>query len=132
MENTGIVTEVRDGKARIRIDRVSACGGNCVSCKGCPSEAVFVEVEDRIGLHQGEFVLLHMETRRFLYSSLIGYGLLALLVLAGAILGYCVFQVELISVLGAVCGLVIGLIVLKVIFGKRQQSITVRKKEDLS
>ena len=43
MEQTGYVTKVSDGRIKVRVIRESSCGGNCVSCKGCPSGIQLIE-----------------------------------------------------------------------------------------
>ena len=113
MEQKGIVTAVEGGEAKIRVDRVSACGGNCVSCKGCPSEAVFVTVTDHLGLQPGETVRLRTETKGVLIGAFVGYVGLAVLILLGAIVGYLAGKQEGFAVLGAFSGLVAGLIILR-------------------
>ena len=43
MEQTGYVTKVSDDRIKVRVIRESSCGGNCVSCKGCPSGIQLIE-----------------------------------------------------------------------------------------
>ena len=76
MEQTGYVVEIKNGVAKIRIDRESACGGKCVSCKGCPSNAIIVEAKNELNLNKGDIVTLYEDTRKVMKYAFIGLSLI--------------------------------------------------------
>ncbi len=127
MVQTGYVVEVTETGAKVRVDRESACGGNCVSCKGCPTSAVIVECVTLEKVAVGEVVELTMKSSRFFKNAALGYGLLTVLMLLGATCGYTIFKSEGASVFGAAIGIVIGLLALKVCFKKNKSQIEARK-----
>ncbi len=116
MEQTGYVIESKNGVAKIRIDRESACGGNCVSCKGCPSSAVIVEAKDTIGLHKGDMITLFEDSRKVIKYAIIGYGLMALLLVLGAVVGYMMTKRDIMALIYAAVFLLIGFLIVKLIF----------------
>ena len=75
MVQRGYVTEVGDKFVKVRIERQSACGGNCASCLGCPAEAKIIECPYRGKLVKGDRVELVMEDKRFFKNVFWGYGL---------------------------------------------------------
>lgn len=127
MEQTGYVTEINNGILKVRVDRESACGGHCVSCKGCPSSAVIVECDASPDISVGDTVLLSVPTSRFFKNAFWGYGFITLLILVGAILGYKIGTSDNASVLGAFAGLFIGLVTVKLIFRKKTVKLTAKK-----
>ena len=116
MEQTGYVIESKNGIAKIRVDRESACGGNCVSCKGCPSSAVIVEAKDTIGLSKGDVITLFEDSRKVIKYAIIGYGLMALLLVAGAVIGYMITKRDIIALISAAVFLLVGFLIIKLIF----------------
>lgn len=127
MRQEGYVTAVLGNKAKIRVDRESACGGNCVSCKGCPAEATVVECEITQDIQVGDRVELTMSDVRFLGGVALGYGILTLLAVCGAVLGFMIEKSEGASFVGLVTGIVLGIIVLRIAFSTRRIEITARK-----
>ena len=61
MEQTGYVTKVSDGRIKVRVIRESSCGGNCVSCKGCPSGIQLIECAAYDGAAVGDRVILYAD-----------------------------------------------------------------------
>ena len=96
MENSGVVTEVSDGKVKIRIERESACGGNCKQCAGC-DRLVMIEAEDVDNFCVGDAVNIKMDNRMFLRDAFVGYGVPSIFFVAGAAAGYGLSGSELIS-----------------------------------
>ena len=43
MVKSGFVVEVGEKLVKVRIERQSACGGNCAGCLGCPANAKIIE-----------------------------------------------------------------------------------------
>lgn len=130
MENLGIITEVTKDKIKIRIDRQSACGGNCQSCAGCPSNAVVVEAERDADYHIGETVKLVTDTKVFLKSAFIGYGTMVILMVICAVGGYMYSKSESFSVISAFAGLVIGFFILKIVYRNQKEQYKIVKIEE--
>ena len=127
MENIGIVTQVTGKIAKVRVDRESACGGNCVSCKGCPGSAVIIETENTNNFYVGEKVRLTIDNKEFLKSAIIGYGIMAILMVAFAIGGYMLLHNESMSIVSAFVGLVIGFFILKIMYRGQKEKYIIEK-----
>lgn len=128
MKQYGYVTEISDGTAKVRVMRESSCGGNCVSCKGCPAGVVTAECMVKGEVSVGDRVCLTMGKRSFYKGVFFGYGFTAALMVIGSVVGYSWFSTEGASVLGAVIGLGIGLISAKLVFNGKSE-ITAEKTE---
>ncbi len=128
MEQTGYVIESKSGIAKIRVDRESSCGGNCVSCKGCPTSAVIVEAEDKLGLTKGDVVTLYEDTKKIIGYAIIGYGLMAVLLIIGAVIGFIVSKNDIISLLSAAACLLIGFLIVKFAFRNTKSEFTVKNR----
>ena len=116
MEQTGYVVSVSGGAAKVRVDRESACGGNCVSCKGCPASAVIVDVADELGLRKGDVVTLYEDTKKVIKYAAIGYGLMAVLLVVGAVVGFILTQRDIMAIIGAAVALLVGFLIVKIFF----------------
>lgn len=127
MVQTGYVVELTESGAKVRVDRESACGGNCVSCKGCPASAVIVECTVAEEVNVGDEVELTMPNGSFFKNAALGYGLLVALMILGAVIGYCAFKSEGASVIGAIIGIVLGLLALKMGFRNSKSEIVATK-----
>ncbi len=130
MEQFGFVTSIEDGLAKIRVDRESACGGNCAGCHGCPQNAIIISWPDNPEnpFMIGERVKVTMPTNNFFAGIFKSYGVLILALLAGAILGYEITGIDGGSVVGVFIGLVIGGFVVKLISDKSKNAISVTKE----
>ncbi len=115
MENTGYIVDISEDKVIVRVDRESACGGHCVSCKGCPQGAVVAECRLKGRANVGDEVRLYMDNSKFFKNIFLGYGQTAILMVLGAVLGYTIFKTEISSVLGSFLGLFIGIAIAKII-----------------
>lgn len=129
LKQIGYVTEVLDDTIKVRVDRESSCGGNCVSCKGCPASAVIVECKTNGDIEKGDRVKIVLPNRKFFKNIFLGYGLSIILMVAGAVLGYVIFQSEGASVLGTALGLALGLIMQRLIFRGRSDELIATKCE---
>lgn len=127
MRQEGYVAAVSGDTVKIRVDRESACGGNCVSCKGCPAEAVMIECKTAEKLEVGDRVELTMSTGRFLGNAALGYGVLTALAISGAILGYTFRESEGASVLGALVGIILGIAIFRIAFAQDRNEIRIEK-----
>lgn len=123
MEQTGYVTDVKNKKVYVRVDRESSCGGNCVSCKGCPTSAVIVECTSHDSLKPGDTVRLVMPTKSFFVNLFWGYGQMIVLAIIGAVVSYNIFKTEISSVLGLAVGIACGLGISKLIFKKKKTEV---------
>lgn len=110
MEQTGFVAERCGDRVKIRVDRESACGGNCAGCHGCPQNAILITCADDIDhpFALGEKVQVVMSTGTFFSGMFLSYGVLIVTVLLGAVLGFYLTRSEGFSVLGAFLGLLLG------------------------
>lgn len=116
MEQTGYVLESKNGIAKVRVERESSCGGNCVSCKGCPTGAVIVDAKDTIGLSRGDVVTLFEDTKKVIGYAVVGYGLMALLLVVGAVIGYIITKNDVLSLVSAAVFLLLGFLIVKLLF----------------
>lgn len=86
MKQTGLVVEVVEDKAKIKMQRHTACG-DCGACQASESQLkLTIEAENNIGAKPGDFVEVDMETLDFLSATIIVY-LFPLLALMVGILG---------------------------------------------
>ncbi len=129
MEQIGYVTEVLGDTIKVRVDRESSCGGNCVSCKGCPTSAVIVECKTIGDIEKGDRVKIVLPDRKFFKNVFLGYGLSVILMVAGAVFGYIMFHSEGASVLGTALGLALGLIIQRLIFKGKSDELIATKYE---
>lgn len=123
MIQKGYVTEVGEGYVKVRVERQSACGGNCASCLGCPSDAKIVKCPCRGTVVKGDTVELVMDGGRFFKNIFWGYILPTVLTVAGAAAGYILTKKEGASVLGAGLGLAAGLALDRIIFRRKETEI---------
>ena len=129
MEQTGYVVEIKNGVAKIRIDRESACGGKCVSCKGCPSNAILVEAKNELNLNKGDIVTLYEDTRKVMKYAFIGYGLLAILLVVGAIVGYVLTKRDIMALVSAALFVAVGFLIIKFSFRNIDSEFTIKSVE---
>lgn len=127
MKQYGYITEVLNDTIKVRVIRESSCGGNCVSCKGCPTDAVIIECDKNDDYCVGEKVGLIMNDKTYYKGLFWGYGLLILLTVILSVLGYYLFKTELASVLGGGIGLILGLLLSKLIFKNKEIEIKAEK-----
>ncbi len=129
MEQTGFVAEINNGIAKVRVDRESACGGNCAGCHGCPQTALVVSclIDPENPVQRGEKVKVVMPTGRFFSGIFKSYGVLIFMVLLGAVLGFYLTGVEGFSVLGAVLGLLLGGSWVHLLSKRSKQDIKIEK-----
>ena len=128
MVQYGYVTSVSDNKIKVSVVRESACGGNCVSCKGCPSDRVIIDyiTDDYKKFSIGDYVKIEMPTASFFKGAFGGYILSSFLTLLFAVLGYWFFKSEGMSVISGMLGLIFGLVCVKLIFGKENSLIVTK------
>lgn len=115
MEQIGYVVKLCGDKIKVRVERESSCGGNCASCKGCPSNAVIIECAAPQAVKVGDTVKLVMRTKSFFANAAVGYGFPVLLMIIGAIVGYYMGKSETASVFGVILGLAAAMVLLKIL-----------------
>lgn len=120
MEQTGYVTEVSDGRIKVRVIRQSACGGNCASCSGCPSEVQLIECAAYDGAAVGDRVTLYARSRCVIGGAAVGYAMPAMLAVCGAVLGFAVRSTDAASAIGAAVGIALGLVLARIISARRK------------
>lgn len=132
MRQQGHVTQVEGDRVKIRVLRESACGGNCVSCQGCPTGAVVLDWpnDPQRPFWVGEPVELEMPTGRFFRGMVWSYGMPAALMVAGAILGYAVSHADGGAALGAFGGVLAGILIVRWTSRRLETGIRVLRRED--
>ncbi|MCH5184493.1 MAG: SoxR reducing system RseC family protein [Oscillospiraceae bacterium] len=74
METLGIVESVDGRYINVRIDRESACGGNCGSCGGCGGgNGRVVRVLNSVGAKEGSRVVMKMSASKVLFAAFLVY-----------------------------------------------------------
>ncbi len=131
MEQIGYVAKIENGIVKIKVERESACGGNCAGCHGCPQNAVFVEApnDPEKPFLIGEEVVVVMPTKSFFAGMLKSYGVMIFTMIFGALLGFFIFQKEVFSVIGGFSGLVFGGWLVHLLGKQTSSHITVLRKE---
>ncbi len=88
MENIGIVKKVEDNEAVVEIQRTSACGESCASCKGgCIPTKKYVEAVNLPEAKVGQRVKIELQTKKVLNAAMIMYLLPLLNTFIGVLLG---------------------------------------------
>jgi sigma-E factor negative regulatory protein RseC len=88
MKQTGVVIGLEGDKAKIRMQRHTACG-DCGACQVSKSQLnVTLEAENILGAKTGDFVEVDMETMDFLSAVVLVYFFPLLSFIAGIFAGY--------------------------------------------
>ncbi|MDF2891362.1 MAG: positive regulator of sigma RseC/MucC [Clostridia bacterium] len=88
MKQTGVVVGIEGDKAKIRMQRHTACG-DCGACGVSESQLkVTVEAENTVGAKTGDFVELDMETVDFLSAVVVVYLFPLIALIIGIFAGY--------------------------------------------
>lgn len=88
MEKIGVVKEIGEGIATVEIQRVSACGESCASCKGgCKPTAIRVEATNKARAQVGQRVKLNMEDKKVFKAAFLVYMIPLMGMIAGIVLG---------------------------------------------
>lgn len=131
MENIGFITEIKNDRAKIKVKRDSACGSNCQSCGGCELKEHFIEADIKTDFlyspSPGDEVKIKLDNKTFYLYSATGYAIFVALLIIGGFLGYNFYKTETASFLGALCGLLIGFIIVKFIFRNKKTCLKIEK-----
>ncbi len=88
MENIGVVKKTEGNEAVVEIQRTSACGESCASCKGgCIPTKRYVEVVNLSEAKVGQRVKIELQTKKVLNAAMIMYLLPLLSTFIGVLLG---------------------------------------------
>ncbi len=99
------------GEARLRLDRQSACSGDCNQCAGCGAarETLLFTARNPIGARPGELVTVKSGSGPVLLAAAVLYGVPVALFFLGYLFGYLVWdQGPLLGGLGFVLGIVLA------------------------
>ncbi|MBR2477100.1 MAG: SoxR reducing system RseC family protein [Clostridia bacterium] len=114
MTGEGVVLSTDGTYATVRVEKKSACSGECASCGLCQKPVFDVKARNKAGAETGDRVKLYLPSCKIYVAAMVVYMLPVLLILA--VLGIC-------SILGApsfvapiICGvmLVVWLMVIRV------------------
>lgn len=134
MQQFGYVVGVDKNIVTIKINRESACGGNCVSCGGCKKGAcIMIECiyKEQEPVQTGDTVIVTMDNKSFFKNAFLCYGLEIFGIIAGAVVGYMIMHKELASFIGAVLGFIVFAVILHFVDKKRAEKTAFEyKKKD--
>lgn len=90
MAEKGVVTELKDNLAVIKMTRVEACA-KCRSCiAGMTEKEMIMEAENKCNANVGDWVELELAENGFFNAVIIMYGIPLVGFMAGLLLGYFV------------------------------------------
>jgi sigma-E factor negative regulatory protein RseC len=88
MKQTGVVIGIEGDKAKIKMQRHTACG-DCGACQVSSNQLnVTLEAQNPVGAAAGDFVEVDMETMDFLSAVILVYLLPLVALVAGIFAGY--------------------------------------------
>lgn len=93
MTGEGVVVEIIGNKAKVRIEKKSACSGECSSCGLCSNPVYDVEAINKANAKVGEKVKLFMPTKKVVGIAFLVY--MAPILTIFLIMGICtVFKIN--------------------------------------
>ena len=95
MKEVGIVEEIDREFIRVRVAKKSACGENCVSCRGgcVPTERI-ISVKNTVPCDVGDKVVLEIKSERVIGAAFLVYIVPLLSLFLGYFLGDYAFKSE--------------------------------------
>jgi sigma-E factor negative regulatory protein RseC len=89
LEEVGLVIEIRDGHARVKMDRKAACEtcGRCGMAALSKGSEIIVDAVNRVGARTGDRVILLMESKAVLSAAFFVFIMPLLVGAAGYALG---------------------------------------------
>ncbi len=119
MEKYGTVKETSGGFMNVTILRDSACGDNCAACGLCGNgREMTLRLKNTKGFRTGDKIRLTSSDKAFLKHSAAGYLSLTALLVAGGVIG-SLFGGDWMAFVGALVGLALGIMVLKLFFTEK-------------
>jgi len=83
MNEQGEVIEIIGDNVRVKIDRKSACGGNCADCGMCSKNANIIIAKNEANAQQGDTVMVRMSSGNVLTAAFLVYVLPLIMFFAG-------------------------------------------------
>lgn len=119
MIRAGQISESKNGRLRVTFCRPEACA-KCGACEGNKKQTdIWVNGEGKVG----DIAMVDLPDKTVVLASLTAYGLPLVLLLAGLIIGHLISpQSDIASVIGAIIGLCVSLIFLKITEKARSKS----------
>jgi sigma-E factor negative regulatory protein RseC len=125
MEETGLVIKVEGRRAFVAVERKSAC-------ESCPASAIckpteegsLIEAINEAGAQIGDRVIVSLKAFSYLKGSIIAYGIPALSLIAGAVMGkeilkgFVKLDPELLSAIGGLVFFTLSFVIIK-LFSKK-------------
>lgn len=124
LQDAIVVKIIDNAAAEVRVERGSACGSACVSCKGCAYKgAINVVAVNKVSAGVGDRVLLESKTSKILGAALLLYILPFFALFAGYALASALGLPENASALAGIGALIAGISAI---------ALTQRKKKDFT
>ncbi len=116
MNLIGKIEKVDPKFATVFVQPASACGGHCGSCGGCSQEGRHIKIKNQ-DYRLGQWLEIEVDDNKALYALLTSAGLILALLFAGYYLFTNLFPQsgEIIGVLGAIIGILVGAIIVKLL-----------------
>ena len=88
MKQCGQIVQIKDGTAKVKMQRHSSCAG-CNACKmGSSEKPIELEAINPIGAREGEWVEVEMESQYVLTAAFMMYMIHLLFLIAGVLIGH--------------------------------------------
>ncbi len=137
MIESGVVVEVKDGLALVRVASQSGCEKCSAAgfCNYMGENTRVVEVVNTVGAQKGDSVEIGVPSKYTMIAALLIFIVPMVLAIAGVIVGIFLFQTEVAQILGGIIGIVAGILLVKLIdiwvrrTGRLRPRILIIKKE---
>ena len=115
MKEVGTVQKIDGEYAFIRVEKKSACGENCATCKGgcVPTERI-IKVKNTKKCQSGDKVALDMNTKKVMSAAFMVYIIPLVMLILGYFLGESLFGNEGSAILSGVVLMIISMIIIAV------------------
>ena len=108
---------------------ISSAAFKVVSVTDTPPNAIIVEAKNELNLNKGDIVTLYEDTRKVMKYAFIGYGLLAILLVVGAIVGYVLTKRDIMALVSAALFVAVGFLIIKFSFRNIDSEFTIKSVE---
>ena len=127
MTQNGVVKQLlTHGRARVEVERGTACGGSCGSCEACVYDSrLVIDAENDICARPGDRVVLESGTGGILGAALLVYMLPVVFLFAGYALGAAAGLGQGLKVMTSLIGVCAGGAIV-VFAGRRRRRIVFR------
>jgi sigma-E factor negative regulatory protein RseC len=138
MEETGLVIKIEGPRAFVAVERKSLCDA-CPASTVCKptEEGTIIEAMNKAGAQLGDRVIVSLKAYSYLKGSIIVYGIPALSLIAGAIMGkeilkgFVKLDPELLSAIGGLVFFTLSFVIIKLVskkFDRKTEYIPVIEK----